>query len=225
MDLNTVLKEVVKGSIAPLLKSVAFKKSGNNFYREVGDIIQCLNIQQNKWNTADSKSFTLNLGLTHKNIHKELSDKILPKFPKEYNCVIRTRLTNLNSHKKEWYPLHEDTNIYKLVNEINNDLLDYAIPFFKKYENTTNWLDFTSPPFNAIASDSTMFLILMELQRFDDATILIKNLFIESLTPRTAKSTIHYPDGIIITEESEPFINWDHVNHIKELANKYKIEL
>lgn len=95
MDLNQILKKLVSETLTPILKPLGFKKSGNNYYREVGDIIQCLNLQQSIWNSAESKEFTLNLGLIHKKIFKETSTRDLPKFPKEYESQVRRRVSSL----------------------------------------------------------------------------------------------------------------------------------
>lgn len=225
MDLNTTLKEIVKDSIAPLLKSIGFKKNGLNFYKEIGDIIQCFNIQQSKWNTAESKSFTINIGLMHKSIFAQLSPREPSKVPKEYECQIRHRLSYLKSERVDWYTLSMTTSIPELVNEINNDLLDYAIPFFKKYEIIANWSDFTKLPNDFLIADLTVFLLLIELRKNEEAQNYIKSLYKDSLIPKTSTTTTIYPDQTSIIKESEPFVNWYHVNRIKELAHMHDIML
>ena len=225
MDLNQILKKLVSETLTPILKPLGFKKSGNNYYREVGDIIQCLNLQQSKWNSAESKEFTLNLGLIHKKIFKEISTRDLPKFPKEYESQIRRRVSSLKFGKDIWYELTTQTNYFNLLNELNNDLVDYAIPFFIKYENFENWLDFTSIENATIIGDITRFFILKELGKLEEAKKLLKEFYEDALLPVTNKSTTIFPDGTSVTKESEPYINWHRVNYYKEIAEKYSINL
>ncbi len=190
----------------------------------MGDIIQCLNLQQSKWNSAESKEFTLNLGLIHKKIFKETSTRDLPKFPKEYQSQVRKRVSSLKFNKDIWYELTTQTNYINLSNELNNDLIDYTIPFFIKYENFDNWLDFTSVENTTFIGD-IRFFILKELGKLDEAKKLLKELYEDALLPITNKSTTIYSDGTSVTKESEAYINWHRVNCYKEIAEKYSINL
>lgn len=38
--------DIIKGGIAPILKSAEFKKNGNNFYAHVGELDWCINMQK-----------------------------------------------------------------------------------------------------------------------------------------------------------------------------------
>lgn len=225
MDLNLILKKLISETLTPILKPLGFKKNGNNYYRDIGNTIQCINLQQSRWNSSESKDITLNIGLIQKNIFKQNTNRELPKFPKEYECQIRSRISDLKSGKDHWYELTNNTDYFVLVNEINNDLLDYAIPFFKKYENFDNWLDFSTVENSTIIADVTRFEILMQLGKLDQAKGLLKELYLEALLPITNKSTTIFPNGTSVTEESEPYINWNTVEYYKEIAEKYDIIL
>ncbi|MGN5954144.1 DUF4304 domain-containing protein [Sphingobacterium lactis] len=177
MDLNLTLKNLINDTIAPLLKSMGFKKNGNNFYREIGEIGQCVNVQQSRWNSVESKEFTINVGLLHKGILKTHLNKEIPKFPKEYDCLVSTRLSHLKIKGDHWYELNTNTAFKAIANEINNDVISYLIPFLIQYDQFNNWIDLVTNSNNIIVSDITKFYILTELGQLNDACkIIIKPL-------------------------------------------------
>lgn len=155
MDLNLSLKNLINDTTAPLLKSMGFKKSGNNFYREIGDIGQCVNVQQSRWNSLESKEFTINIGLLHKEIFKTHLNKEIPKFPREYDCLVCTRLSHLKNRGDHWYELNTNTALEAIAKEINNDVISYLIPFLIQYDQFNNWIDLVTNSNNIIVSDIT----------------------------------------------------------------------
>lgn len=225
MDLNSTLKKLINETIAPLLKGLGFKKSGNNFYREVGEVGQCVNLQLSRWNSAESKEFTINIGLLHKGIFNTFLNKEFPKFPKEYDGLISMRLSYLKVERDVWYELNLSQDFESIVNQINDDLLDYLIPFLTKYEQFEKWIDFTTSKNAIIIGDMPKFYILIELGKLNEAKNLLKELYKESMKPKISTSTINYADGSSVTTESEPYVNWNYVNYIKELAENHRIEL
>jgi len=226
MDLNLTLKSLVNETIAPLLKTLGFKKSGYNFYREAEEIGVSINLQQSKWNSAEAKQFTINVGLVHKEIFRTMCSKELTKFPKEYDCLISTRLSHLKHEKDNWYELNVNTDFSSIANQFNNDILDYLIPFIKKYEQFQNWIDFTTLENSKfVISDTTKFYILIKFNKLHEANHLLKELHKKSITPQRSSSTITYPDGTSITTESEPYVNWSYVNNLKDIAKKFDINL
>ena len=67
LDIKEQFGGIVKGGMAPVLKSAGFKKKGNNFHARVGEMDWCVNIQKNKWGYDDSSrtwQFTINIGVT-----------------------------------------------------------------------------------------------------------------------------------------------------------------
>ena len=48
--------DIIKGGIAPILKSAEFKKNGNNFYAHVGELDWCINMQKDRWGFDDSSN-------------------------------------------------------------------------------------------------------------------------------------------------------------------------
>ena len=124
--------------IADSLKDDDFKRRGNHFFKRNGAIGYCLNIQNDKWNNREIIRFTLTVGIYTDSFWLEHYDskhtRIVPSFPKEYDCAIRERIGNLLPvHTDKWYCITSNTDVMKLWEEIEHDLEEYVIPFFDKY--------------------------------------------------------------------------------------------
>ena len=124
--------------ITDYLKENDFKKRGNHFFKSNGSIGYCVYIQNDKWNDANQISFTLNVGIFTDAFWLECLDfkntGIIPTFPKEYDCAIRSRIGSLLPDKEDkWYCITSGTDIMKLWREIERDLTEYSMPFFARY--------------------------------------------------------------------------------------------
>ncbi len=137
IEFETIVKEV----ITPIFRKFGFRKSGNNFYREINSIGQVFNVQQSQWNTKDNKSFTFNLGLINTTTYFKIYKRETPKFPKEYDCEISIRLGQLMKTNDKWYNLNKDTNFAMLKEQINTDLEKYAMQFFEEFSDINKWSD------------------------------------------------------------------------------------
>lgn len=125
--------------IADFFKDDDFKRRGYHFFKKIGAIGYCVNIQNDKWNNREIIRFTLNIGIFTDSFwleHEDLKHTgIVPPFPKEYDCAIRERIGNLLPvHDDKWYCITADTDVLKLWEEIEHDLTEYVKPFFDRYE-------------------------------------------------------------------------------------------
>lgn len=84
-----LFREVVAQAVTPLLKGVGFRKSGNNYHRRRGEVVQVVNIQVSHGSTSDQKVFYINnVGLAFDAICR-LSEVEVLEHPKEYECDSR----------------------------------------------------------------------------------------------------------------------------------------
>jgi len=225
MSITQQFDEVLKEVITPQLKSLGFKKSGNNFYRDLGDIGQCFNVQQSRWNTADAKTFCFNIGLIHKEIYKDLSNCDFPKFPKEYDCQVSGRLGLLKFEKDEWYELSSQTDLETLKATITYDLITYVNPFFLKYAVWEHWYTLIQEDVYKIYGPFFRFLLLLKLGKKEEAQIYWNNYYNECLIPECSKSSCVYPNGIVHVVFEKAKMNWERIELIKVYAAQYGIDL
>lgn len=138
-------RQFIYDQIADLLQENDFGKRGNNFFKKNGAVGYCINIHSDKNNKVEQIHFTLNFGiftdrywLAHMDFKKT---GVVPKFPKVADCTIRERIGNLLTPKEDkWYCISSDTNVMKLLNEIERDIVEYALPFFNRYNSESDIL-------------------------------------------------------------------------------------
>jgi hypothetical protein len=85
---ETLLTSVLAQAITPSLKAVGFRKSGMNYHRRHGEVVQVVNIQVSQGSTWAEKEFYVNVGIAFDAICNLAGVLILDR-PKEYDCDIR----------------------------------------------------------------------------------------------------------------------------------------
>lgn len=135
MTMQEVLKEIITDVIHKKLKKEGFKKQGKNFYKSLNELEWCLDVQSDKWNTKEHVEFTLNAGIFIPFIYElDINFKQLPSFPKEIDCTIRQRISELRRLGTDtWYVLNKDTSVEQLKHEIDNHIELYILPFFNRF--------------------------------------------------------------------------------------------
>ena len=125
------------------LQEKGFRKRGYNFFKKNGEIGYCVNIQNDKCNNNDQVRFTLNVGIFTDVFWLEHFDfkhtEVIPTFPKEYDCAIRKRISELlPDHEDKWYSINAETDIDELWNDLEQDLIGYVVPFFSNYNKVSD---------------------------------------------------------------------------------------
>ena len=138
MSMQQVLEELIKDTIAPLLKAEGFKKRGKNFAKLLPDLAWTLNIQSSMWNTKDEVEFTLNTGIFTEKLFGTMYEFEAPQFPSEISSVLRLRINELKGTKDDWYNLDEKTDIQELKNIITRDIQETILPHFNKFQSLTD---------------------------------------------------------------------------------------
>jgi hypothetical protein len=141
MDLQKKVDEIIKTLMQPIFKSNGFKKTGRNWYKDLGEFGWCFNIQSSLYNSQDEIGFTFNTGIFVEKSYKLVNNGSLPKFPKEYECVIRKRIGTIKKKNDIWYQLNGETNIDDLKFIIQNDIEGYIIPYFNTFISIENIVD------------------------------------------------------------------------------------
>lgn len=102
-EVSKHIDEVVRIGLAPFLKEQGFTRKSRTLYKTVGEAIQIVNVQANKWNKGSHGSFTVNLGVYFRTIG-ELTDGRVTDLPKPGQFTASTRLGQLlpNPRDKWW---------------------------------------------------------------------------------------------------------------------------
>ena len=145
MKTPTELKfdQIIKRGFHEVLKPEGFKKRGNNFYRQLSDLGQIINIQKSQFYSKDQIHFTINTGIFVPEHWRGLSynaGKELPTFPTEPECLIRKRIGSLRDQHDTWYDVDERTNEEKLIVEMRENVERYILPYFNSIKSRQDFL-------------------------------------------------------------------------------------
>lgn len=112
--------------LVPYLKGKGFLKTRLNFHRRVGDSVQVINIQKSSWNSAESGSFYVNVGLAFDTVWKIRNHPIQEK-PPEFKCHARWRINQLVPIDPKFWEVNQRTDLHAVSARLRDDV-DKLLP-------------------------------------------------------------------------------------------------
>ncbi|HEV7349853.1 DUF4304 domain-containing protein [Telluribacter sp.] len=162
---------IIKDCFQTFLKPLEFKKKGNNFYRQLADIGQIVNIQKSSFYSKEHISFTINTGLfipeywlTYYTYHKGE----IPNYPTEPDCAIRQRIGKLKYNIDKWFDIEAATEISELKQEMTDNVVNYIIPYFESNKTKVDVVRILQDD-NLNLQNFTRLIVFGEYQHFDKA--------------------------------------------------------
>ena len=140
LTVSQKMDELVRRYIHPPLKEMGFVRRSRTWNREAGGMIDVINLQTSRWNEQSSGSFTINCGVFVPSIYTICWGKNAPSFPKEEDCLVRTRVGSLmtqgvrNQQKDFWWDLDSNTNLDVLGGSLRALLLEKVLPFLNQFD-------------------------------------------------------------------------------------------
>lgn len=173
-DIAKRIDAIIKEGLAPLLKKEGFKKKARNFYRELENRIELINIQASKWNEGDEGQFTVNVGVYYPEISKITDALPVSGMPREYDCTIRERIGLLTPENKDrWWEIDSTSNDSEVSANVANQVQELCLPWLEKMSS----LDAVK---SAIANNNRAFvasgIALFQNNRVEAAAYLVKAL-------------------------------------------------
>ena len=155
MKTDTQIKfdTIIKEGFTPLLKPLSFKKKALNYYRQLGEVGHIINIQKSIYSYRNHIKFRINTGIFEPKFWSVSHTGQVPDYPTEPVCLIRKTINDLRGRKDLWYEIHNYTDEQKLIKEIQEDIQQYILPFFKQYDSVEKIFystDSIFPPFGAL---------------------------------------------------------------------------
>ncbi|MDI9862322.1 DUF4304 domain-containing protein [Flectobacillus roseus] len=163
--------KIIKQGFHEILKPLGFKKKANNFYLKLDTIGQIINIQKSAFGSKDSISFTINTGIfvpEYWLAFYNYSDKGLPNYPTEPECLIRKRIGTLRNRHDTWYDIKERTDEQQLIDEMKTNLTKFILPYFDRLNSTEKMLQELDKA-DMIMTPLGKIIIYGELKLFDKA--------------------------------------------------------
>lgn len=167
---------IIKEGFQAILKPLGFKKKGNNFYLQLKELGQIINVQKSMFGSKDDIRFTINTGIFvpeywygfYNYQHKEL-----PDYPTEPLCLIRKRIGELSGKSDTWYDIAEHTNENMLISEMRQNLHNHILPYFKTIETREACLAMLDKEVQHLAPMGKMIVYgeLKQLEKAKDAYV------------------------------------------------------
>ncbi|OKL40144.1 DUF4304 domain-containing protein [Pontibacter flavimaris] len=186
--------KIVKVGFHEILKPLGFKKKGNNFYLQLENLGQIINIQKSSYNSKDHISFTINTGIFLPEYWKGLfynQDKKVPVFPTEPECLLRKRIGGLRGQTDTWYDIDASTDESGLISEMRTNLEKYILPYFKKLNTKEALLDFLESE-KLIVAPLAKLIVYGESNQFDRAKAEYITILKEKKNPHFLETVKEY---------------------------------
>ncbi|MFC4233591.1 DUF4304 domain-containing protein, partial [Parasediminibacterium paludis] len=129
-------ERVIKEGFHEVLKPLGYKKKGNNFFIQLAELGQIINIQKSSLSSKDHIKFTINTGLfipefwlAFYNFH----DREIPIFPTEPECLVRQRIGELKNQSDTWFDIDNNSIAEDLIIEMKSSLKNHILPYFDTF--------------------------------------------------------------------------------------------
>lgn len=186
--------KIIKDGFHEILKPLGFKKKANNFYLKLDTIGQIINIQKSAFGNKYSISFTINTGIfvpEYWLAFYNFSDKGLPDYPTEPECLIRKRIGNLRNQHDTWYEIKEPTDEQQLIDEMKKNLTNYILPYFDRINSTEKMLQELDKP-DMMMTPLGKLIVYSEFKQFDKAKREYEGLLNNKINPHFLMTVKEY---------------------------------
>ncbi len=185
---------IIKEGFQEILKPLGFKKKGNNFYLQLAELGQIINIQKSAFYSKEKIHFTINTGvfipeywLAFYNFH----DGTLPAFPTEPECLVRKRIGELKNQNDMWYDIMEATDENTMMSEMKENLEQFILPHFDRLKTTTQFLELIEAE-NLLSGVFEKLIVYSEFKLIDKAQKEYDKLLMEKQNPNRLASLKEY---------------------------------
>ena len=185
---------IIKQGFHEVLKPKGFKKKGNNFYLQLPELGQIINIQKSSFYSKDKIHFTINTGIFIPQHWKGLfynQGKELPSFPTEPECLIRKRIGELRKQHDTWYDVEEKSDEVKLISEMRDNLEQFILPYFSTVSTIDDVLSLVDTE-KLHLQPLGKLIIYGELRLIDKAKTEYDRMFEEKLNPHFLETVKEY---------------------------------
>jgi len=146
MTAKDIQTEFIKTYLKPTLKRFGYLSSGQTWWKNKGDFIILINLQNYSWNSEDKVDFCFNIGI---NLTAVMKDSEIKK-PKAVGMTVYLRENsylpdNRQEHKfknKVGYSLIDNTNLNELITELKIDFENEILPRLDKLKSLKDCLEF-----------------------------------------------------------------------------------
>lgn len=131
---ESIFDKVLKDCFHKTLKPLGFKKKESNFYLQLSELGQIINVQKSSHGSKTNISFTINTGIFIPEYFLAAYSYAteVPNYPTEPICAVRQRIGELMGKNDLWYEINNNTSELDLLAQIQENLDQYILPYFAK---------------------------------------------------------------------------------------------
>jgi hypothetical protein len=170
---------IIKESFIEILKPLGFKKKANNFYLPLEKIGHIINIQKSYYSTKDDIRFTINVGIFSPEYWLacfNFSNKDVPSYPTEPECLIRKRISCMRGLPDIWYNITTMTDVEELIIEMKYNISSFILPFFEKLNTEQKLINELETSEHALLHTAAKMTFFTELKLLDKARAEYKKI-------------------------------------------------
>ncbi|PUV24111.1 MULTISPECIES: DUF4304 domain-containing protein [Sphingobacterium] len=163
---------IIKESFIEILKPLGFKKKANNFYLPLDKIGHIINIQKSYYSTKDDIRFTINVGIFSPEYwlaRFNYSNKDVPAFPTEPECMIRERIGCMRGLPDTWYNITTTTDVEELIVEMKYNISSFILPFLEKLNTEQKLINELETSEHTLLHTAAKMTFFAELKLLDKA--------------------------------------------------------
>ncbi|HLY27529.1 MAG TPA: DUF4304 domain-containing protein [Aggregatilineales bacterium] len=109
-SVREIATDIVGKSIKPMAREAGFKKVAFNFYRRIGDLIQVVNIQLNRWNVGTTGGFYVNVGISFDKL-RELARRPIDEKPRGWDWDFSRRMEHFCLEAPQEWLIDKNTDV------------------------------------------------------------------------------------------------------------------
>lgn len=133
----TIIRDIAKDTLTPLLKELGFKSRGLTWNRRRGEFVDVINVQRAKGSSEIEESMTVNVGIVIPEFLQVILGKT-PLFFNEADCIVRARPNDIETGAYDksldkWWDITQQ-NADQRADEIQFFVLNKAVPFLGSFE-------------------------------------------------------------------------------------------
>lgn len=130
---DLAFKQLVRELYAEL-KPTGFKRFGQRFARENGDIWQVIGIQRSLYASSGEKILTLNFGIAPKAVLRFRKEDVT-KPPRDFTCSIQGRISAIPpATRDKWWTVTNENSANAAVGEITGLFQSRVLPFLNRLQ-------------------------------------------------------------------------------------------
>ena len=143
MHATQLIDTAIIKHVAPFLRTAGFRKKAHNFWRDAGAVLDVVTIQKSQWNDADEARFTANLDLYWPVVQVAIGRTAKTMPPKEYDCVVSTRLGGLFDDGRDfWWQVRDDADVHVVGPDVVQKLRDHGLPWLERGHDPQHSLEY-----------------------------------------------------------------------------------